>query len=180
MPQRSRPMARATLPQAECSGEYLPSHRKCVRYRCLREHEQLGKVRVPSPGRTMIHAIIQGHESAAYGTLGRMMVTEHGMAYRPRGPWSRSARSTRGSNDPPRRSGKPTTGERSTGACGGDDERSARCLTPNVSNHHPPVWEVGPWRAGCAETRQPCSGRGRRKRAEQSVPRWRPTLQHPA
>ena len=31
----------------------------------------------------MINEIIQGHELAAYGTLGRTRVTEHGMAYSP-------------------------------------------------------------------------------------------------
>ena len=67
----------------------------------------------------MINEIIQGHESAAYGMLGRMMVTEHGMAYSPRGPGSRSAHMSRGSRVPPGRSATPTTGQRGTGVCGG-------------------------------------------------------------
>jgi len=67
----------------------------------------------------MINEIIQGYESAAYGMLVRMMVTEHGMAYSPRGPGSRSAHMSRGSRVPPGRSATPTTGQRGTGICGG-------------------------------------------------------------
>ncbi len=70
----------------------------------------------------MINEIIQGHESAAYGMLGRMMVTEHGMAYSPRGPGSRSAHMSRGSRVPPGRSATPTTGQRGTGVCGAASE----------------------------------------------------------
>ncbi len=88
----------------------------------------------------MINAIIQGHESAAYGTLGRTMVTEHGMAYSPRGPGSRSAHMSRGGRVPPGRSVTPTTGQRGTGVCSGvagggrRDAESRTCgTTPSAS-----------------------------------------------
>src|SRR5713101_3828580 len=45
----------------------------------------------------------------------RSSVTEHGMAYRTRVPRSRSAKSTRGSHAPPRRTGEPCTGGSGTG-----------------------------------------------------------------
>jgi len=40
----------------------------------------------------------------------RSLVTEHGMAYSPRGPGSRSRGSSRGSHAPPGRTGEPCTG----------------------------------------------------------------------
>src|SRR6266545_3647849 len=47
--------------------------------------------------------------------LGRAIVTEHGIPYRPRGPGERSRRSSRGHHTPPGRSGEPVTGRRATG-----------------------------------------------------------------
>lgn len=58
---------------------------------------------------------IEGDEWGAYVVLGRFAVTEHGMAYRTRVPGSRSANSTRGSDAPPGRTGKPCTGGSGTG-----------------------------------------------------------------
>src|SRR5262249_18491617 len=45
----------------------------------------------------------------------RSAVTEHGMAYGPRGLRSRSRGSSRGRNDPPGRTGEPCTGQSTTG-----------------------------------------------------------------
>jgi len=45
----------------------------------------------------------------------RSSVTEHGMAYRPRGPGSRSRGSSRGSHAPPGDTGEPCTGQSTTG-----------------------------------------------------------------
>jgi hypothetical protein len=58
---------------------------------------------------------IQGHEWGAYVVLVRSSVTEHGMAYGPRGLGSRSANSTRGSHAPPGPTGEPWTGGSGTG-----------------------------------------------------------------
>ena len=77
----------------------------------------------------MINEIIEGNEWAAYGTLGRTLVTEHGMAYSPRGPRSRSAHSSRGSHVPPGRSVTPATGQRGTGICGNAAEEGGEMPT---------------------------------------------------
>ena len=66
----------------------------------------------------MINEIMQGNEWTAYGMLGRTMVTEHGMAYSPRGPWSRNAHMSRGGRVPPGRPATPATGQRGIGVCG--------------------------------------------------------------
>ena len=58
---------------------------------------------------------IQGHESGAYVVLVRSSMTEHGMAYGPRGPGSRSSNSSRGSDAPPGSAGKPRAGRSGTG-----------------------------------------------------------------
>jgi hypothetical protein len=102
---------------------------------------------------------------------------ECGMAYGARALGLRSARSSRGCHDPPRRSGKPTTGRRGTGVRGRRRGRRASCTWPQLFDGHSGVpLSVGPWRAGCVERRLPGSGRGRRKRTASAVPRRRPTL----
>src|SRR5215831_8426750 len=73
---------------------------------------------------------IEGDEWGAYVVLARSSVTEHGMACRTRGPRSRSANSTRGSDAPPGRTGEPCTGGSGTGgrmprACEGREMRNA-------------------------------------------------------
>src|SRR5512132_1980903 len=57
----------------------------------------------------------QGDELHAYVTLGRIIITYHGMAYKRRRSRSQSLHSTRGSHAPPRRLGKPATRGRKTG-----------------------------------------------------------------
>ena len=63
----------------------------------------------------MRHERIQGHGWGAYVVLARSSVTEHGMAYGPRGLGSRSRHSSRGSHAPPGSAGKPRTGRRAAG-----------------------------------------------------------------
>ena len=59
--------------------------------------------------------LIEGHEWETYVALVRCSVTEHGMAYRPRGPRSRSRGSSRGGHVPPGRAGEPLTRRSLTG-----------------------------------------------------------------
>src|SRR6266851_7209287 len=54
------------------------------------------------------------HE-APTGRSRRLIVTEHGIPYRARASWERSAHSSRGSNDPPGRTRRSSTGRRGTG-----------------------------------------------------------------
>jgi len=63
----------------------------------------------------MRNECIQGHEWGAYVVLVRSAVTEHGMAYGPRGLGSRSANSSRGGDVPPGRAGKPRAGRSGAG-----------------------------------------------------------------
>jgi hypothetical protein len=58
---------------------------------------------------------IEGHEWGAYVVLVRSSVTEHGMAYGPRGLRSRSANSSRGPDAPPGSAGKPRAGRSGAG-----------------------------------------------------------------
>jgi hypothetical protein len=57
----------------------------------------------------------QGDERDAYVTLGRTTGTNAGSTYGARAPGWRSAHSSRGSNDPPRGTGEPSTGRRGIG-----------------------------------------------------------------
>ena len=57
---------------------------------------------------------IQGDERGTYVALERIRPTECGKAYGTRVLGSRSARSSRGSNDPPGPTGEPLTGRRGT------------------------------------------------------------------
>ena len=64
---------------------------------------------------TMRSERIQGHVWGAYVALVRSSVTEHGMAYGPRGLGSRSRHSSRGRHVPPGSAGKPRAGRRAAG-----------------------------------------------------------------
>ncbi len=79
------------------------------------------------------------------------------MAYGARALWSRRRRSTR-------RTGKPSTWERTAGACGNETGRSARCLQPQLSWSQPCA-AVRHWSAGYSERRTSGAGRGGQKRA---------------
>src|SRR5713101_2395795 len=63
----------------------------------------------------MASEAIQGDECGAYVALQRFSVTEHGMAYGPRGLGSRSRGNSRGSNAPPGRTREAFTGRSMTG-----------------------------------------------------------------
>src|SRR6266446_2667187 len=74
---------------------------------------------------------MQGHEWGTYVARVRSFVTEHGMAYGARALGSRSAKSTRGGDVPPGRTGEPCTGGRGTGgwmpkSCEGREMRNAK------------------------------------------------------
>src|SRR5712691_6353826 len=91
---------------------------------------------------------IEGDKWGAYVVLARSSVTEHGMAYRTRVPWSRSANSTRGSHAPPGRTGEPCTGGSGTGgrmprSCEVREMRNAEAGLIIVRA----VLEKGHWRA---------------------------------
>src|SRR5499427_870642 len=91
---------------------------------------------------------IEGDEWGAYVVLARSSVTEHGMAYRTRVPWSRSAKSTRGGDVPPGRTGEPCTGGSGTGgrmsrSCEVREMRNAEAGLDMVRA----VLEEGHWRA---------------------------------
>ena len=58
---------------------------------------------------------IEGHEWGAYVVLAGSSVTEHGMAYGPRGLGLRSANSSRGCDAPPGSAGKPRAGRSGAG-----------------------------------------------------------------
>jgi hypothetical protein len=90
----------------------------------------------------------------------RTAKTYRGIAYGARALGRRSARSSRRSHDLPGRPGKPATGRRGTGGLRRPASRGMRnAERRSGAGHHPDHW-----RAGCEETRTPCSGRGRRKR----------------
>jgi hypothetical protein len=75
----------------------------------------------------------QGDEWGTYIGLGRVMTTYRGIAYSPRGPWRRSCRSSRRSNDRPGSAGKLRTGRRVTGVWMTDSGRAANGrITHNV------------------------------------------------
>ncbi len=68
----------------------------------------------PFPRETMDNESIKGDDQATYGALGRARVTERGMTYGWRHLRSRTPRSSRGRDDPPRRTKTPSTGRRGT------------------------------------------------------------------
>jgi hypothetical protein len=78
--------------------------------------------------------LTQGSERAAYVALTRLNRRERGIAYGTRVLRRRSLHSSRGSNAPPRRAGKPLTGQREAGVHDATRRgRYARCVTPKRS-----------------------------------------------
>ena len=115
--QRLRDMAKVGLPESQCPGVQPHTRRDHASYR---RHRELSD-RLSPMGRLarwpMRNERIKGHEWGAYVVLVRSSVTEHGMAYGPRGLRSRSANSSRGGDVPPRSAGEPRAGR--SGAGGG-------------------------------------------------------------
>src|SRR5215213_2495277 len=125
VPQDPRVMVRATLlepqpPVLQGHGPGAerprPGHRDSVAKRPLRE---------PSTWWTGRNDLPQGGGRGTYDALGRQSSRECRMAYGGRPLGSRSARSTRGGDDPPGRSGEPATGGRGAGVCDGRAGREA-------------------------------------------------------
>jgi hypothetical protein len=118
--QRLRDKAKGEFPESQCPVVEPHTRRD---HACYRRHRE-PSVRLSPVVRlarwTMRSERIQGHEWGAYVVLGRSAVTEHGMAYGPRGLGLRSASSSRGSDVPPGSAGKPRAGR--SGAGGGMSE----------------------------------------------------------
>jgi len=114
--QRLSDTAKAALPEPQCPGvesahssvarlyaDALDSHRLKFRpWYALVEGRWLMK-------------LFKGMSAEPTSLSRRSLVTEHGMAYSPRGPGSRSRGSSRGSNAPPGCTGEPCTGQSTTG-----------------------------------------------------------------
>ena len=123
----------------------------------------------------MTNEVMQGDEWATYSTLGRTTTTYRGMAYSSRGPGSRSAHSTRGSDAPPGRPGEPVTGGRSTGVCGELERGCARCTRPYSSATRPRKREAGTGKRNAVKAAR-CVWGGADGKGLLAVPRRRPTL----
>jgi len=115
-PQRLRDRVRAGLPQSQSPGvEY--AHSSVARlYADARESQRFDFCRGYAllMGRCPMR-VLKGMSGRPTSRSTRSLVTEHGMAYSPRGPGSRSRGSSRGRNDPPGRTGEPCTGRSTTG-----------------------------------------------------------------
>ncbi len=114
--QRLRDRVRAGLPQSQSPGvEYAHSSvarldadaRESQRFDFCRWYALLTG-RCPMRG-------LKGMNGGPTLRSTRSLVTEHGMAYSPRGPGSRSRGSSRGSHAPPGCTGEPWTGQSTTG-----------------------------------------------------------------
>ena len=114
--QRLRDRVRAGLPQSQSPGvEY--AHSSVARlYAGARESPRFDFCRGYAllTGRCPTR-VFKGMSGRPTSCSTRSLVTEHGMAYSPRGPGSRSRGSSRGSHAPPGRTGEPCTGRSTTG-----------------------------------------------------------------
>jgi hypothetical protein len=114
--QRLRDRVRAGLPQSQSPGvEY--AHSSVARlYADARESQRFDFCRWYAllTGRCPMR-VLKGMNGRPTLRSTRSLVTEHGMAYSPRGPGSRSRGSSRGSHAPPRCTGEPCTGQSTTG-----------------------------------------------------------------
>jgi hypothetical protein len=118
--QRLRDRVRAGLPQSQSPGvEY--AHSSVARLHAdARESQRFDFCRWYAllTGRCPMR-VLKGMNGRPTSRSTRSAVTEHGMAYSPRGPGSRSRGSSRGSHAPPGRTGKPCTGRSTTGSRSG-------------------------------------------------------------
>jgi hypothetical protein len=114
--QRLRDRVRAGLPQSQSPGvEY--AHSSVARlYAGARESPRFDFCRGYAllTGRCPMR-VFKGMNGGPTSRSIRPAVTEHGMAYRPRGLRSRSRGSSRGSHAPPGHTGEPCTGQSTTG-----------------------------------------------------------------
>jgi len=113
--QRLSDRVKAGLPEPQSPGVEPHTRREHIRYRRPQEPGvRLSPVVRPACG-PMPNEGIQGDEWGTYVALERFSVTEHGMAYGPRGQGSRSANSSRGRDAPPGSAGKPRAGRSGAG-----------------------------------------------------------------
>jgi hypothetical protein len=113
--QRLNAMVKAGLPESQSPGVEPHTRRYHICYRRPRESRvRLSLVIRPACG-PMPSEGIEGDEWGTYGVLERSAVTEHGMAYGPRGLGSRSSNSSRGRDVPPGSAGKPRAGRSGAG-----------------------------------------------------------------
>jgi hypothetical protein len=129
--QRLRDTVRAELPKSQSPGvEY--SHSSVARLHAdAHESQQITSRRWYAllGGRCPMR-VLKGMSGRPTSRSRRSSATEHGMAYSPRGPGSRSRGSSRGSHAPPRNTGEPCTGRSTTGGRSAGATRYARCEMP--------------------------------------------------
>ena len=118
---RAMVTAKLPEPQPPAMQAHVPCRQRLLQGCLARVSKR--PIREPSTGRAGWNDHSHGGGRGTYGALGRLSSRECRMAYGGRPLWSRNARRTRGSNDPPGRSGKPATGGRGIGVCG---ERAGR------------------------------------------------------
>ncbi len=135
VPQDPRDTVKARLPEPQSPVMQLPISRSqrlasgtpgIRRRRCHRRN-------LPTGG-TVRNDLTQGDERGTYVALARLTSKERGIAYGARALRRRSLRSSRGSNAPPKESGKAARrakGGRCRGCIGSG--RYARCVTPKRS-----------------------------------------------
>jgi hypothetical protein len=114
--QRLRDRARAGLPQSQSPG-VEDAHSSVARlYADARESQRFDFRRWYAllTGRCPAR-VFKAMSGRPTSRSTRSSVTEHGMAYSPRGPGSRSRGRSRGRHDPPGRTGEPCTGQSTTG-----------------------------------------------------------------
>jgi hypothetical protein len=114
--QRLRDRVRAGLPQSQSPG-VEDAHSSVARlYAGARESPRFDFCRGYAllTGRCPMR-VLKGMNRRPTSRSIRSAVTEHGMAYSPRGLRSRSRGSSRGRNDPPGRTGELCTGQSTTG-----------------------------------------------------------------
>jgi hypothetical protein len=114
--QRLSDKAKAGLPEPQCPGMEC-SHPSVARLHAdARESLRITSRRGYAllTGRWLMKPF-KGMSAEPTSLSRRSLVTEHGMAYSPRGPGSRSRGSSRGGHDPPGRTREACTGRSATG-----------------------------------------------------------------
>jgi hypothetical protein len=114
--QRLSDTAKAALPEPQCPG-VESAHSSVARLDADARDSHGLKFRLwyaLVAGRWLMKPF-KGMSAEPTSLSRRSLVTEHGMAYGPRGPRSRSRGSSRGSNAPPGCTGEPCTGQSTTG-----------------------------------------------------------------
>jgi hypothetical protein len=108
--------------------------------------------------------------------LVRSSVTEHGMAYGPRGLRSRSASSSRGRDAPPGSAGKPRAGRSGAGGEMSEPVRYARCGPPQQVTSSVEAVRSTPLESGLRSKDLRAVRRGAVGKVPDEVTRWPLTL----